>query len=88
MIVLADVIVTFKIMPKDTGVNLDKVEAEARKKLNVSSVEVEPLAFGLSSLKMVASIPEADGASDKAEEDLGSIEGVGGVEVVSMTRDM
>ena len=88
VIVLTDVIMTFKIMPKDPSVDLDGMETEIKSKLNVTSIDREPVAFGLNSLKVVANVPETDGAADKAEDDLNAIEGVGGVEVISMTRDM
>ncbi len=79
---------TFRVMPKDPEVDLSRLESDIKGKLKVSRIEKEPVAFGLSALKVVASVKEEGGASDEAEEDLKRIEGVGGVEVLSVTRDI
>ena len=75
-------------MPKNPNVDLDKVELEIKSKIKINSIEREPLAFGLNSLKIVAVVDEIDGASDEAELKLNKIEGIGSVEVISATRDI
>lgn len=88
MIFLAQVIMTFRVMPEDPDVDLSRVESDIRSGLKVSSIEREPVAFGLNALKVVVSVDEVEGAADEAENKIGGIDGVGGVEVISVTRDM
>lgn len=88
MIFLTQVIMTFKVMPNSPDVDLSKVESEIKGGLKVSSIEREPVAFGLNALKVVVLVDEKEGAADEAENKISGIEGVGGVEVLSVTRDM
>mgnify|MGYP000406755130 CR=1 FL=1 len=85
---MAQVIVTLKIMPKDVEINLDELEKKIRDKINPEKVEREPIAFGLVALKIIKIIPDAGGELEKIENGIKSIEGVGGVEVVGVTRTL
>lgn len=80
--------VVFKIMPADSDTDLSKIESEVKSKTNVKKVEREPIAFGLVALKVTVFMMDAEGESDRVEQEIRSIDGVGEVEVVEMTRLM
>ena len=85
---MSEVMVTFKIMPADSDTDIGKIEEQVKSKVNVKKTEKEPIAFGLVALKVTVFIMDAEGAVDKAEEDIRSIDGVGEIEVTEMTRLM
>jgi len=80
------VIVVFKITPDD----IDSFQAvkEAVEKFGPKRTEEEPIAFGLNAVKATFLVPEIDGKMDELEENLNSIEHVGSVEVVHMSRSL
>jgi translation elongation factor aEF-1 beta len=83
---MADVLVVVKIMPKNSGTNVDKI-AEALKGLKEGKLEKvvkEPIAFGLVALQGYFVIREAE--IDKLENGIRKIDGVGTVSVISATR--
>ena len=51
-------------------------------------MERVPIAFGLSAIQLVISIPEKDGELDRVTEKIKAIEGVSEAEVVNITRSM
>lgn len=85
---MSEVMVTFRIMPAESDTDLSRIESEVKSKVNVKKMEREPIAFGLSAIKAIVFIMDAEGAVDKVEEDLRKIDGVGEVEVTEMTRLM
>lgn len=86
VIYLAEVMVTFKVMPATGETDISKIEAVIKTKMEVKSIEKEPIAFGLVALKVVTGVMDAEGVVDKIEEELRAIEGVGEVEVVEISR--
>jgi len=89
---MAQVIITFKIMPKSPDVDLEKVHSEALKKIagfageGETKKEIEPVAFGLNALKIIFVSDEAKGGTDELENDIKTIEGVNSVEVIDVRR--
>lgn len=83
---MGDVIITFKVMPTGTDVNLDDLEERVKENVQPTGVKREPIAFGLVALKVTIVIPDAGGELEKVENSLRAIEGVGGVEVEEMSR--
>lgn len=83
---MSEVIVYFKVMPKDADTDISKIESEIKSKVKAKEIQKEPMAFGLVALKVTAVVEDSEGASDKIEEDLRKIGGVGGVEVTGMSR--
>lgn len=85
---MAEVLVTLKVMPEDAGTDLGSMESEIKKlrEARFNSVEKEPIAFGLVALKPSFVMDDAEGATEKLEEALRQVKGVGGVEVVQVTR--
>ena len=86
MIFLGEVIVNFKVMPADADVDISKVESEIKSKIKIKEIEKEPIAFGLNALKVTTVVEDSEGAADKVESELRSIDGVGEVEVTSVSR--
>ena len=83
---MADVAVIVKVMPEGSEVDLDRVAELVKARVDVHKIEKEPIAFGLEALVVTAVVPDAAGGTDKLEETLAGIEGVGNVYVTGMTR--
>lgn len=83
---MAEVIATFKVMPKGVETNLDKLEAKIKEAVKADQIKRNPIAFGLVALNVVKIIPDAAGEVGKIEEQLKKIEGVSEVEVTDLTR--
>ena len=85
--------IVYKIMPTEPGEDIIKVIvdkiSELSSKLNIKlhDYKVEPIAFGLYSLKILISMPEEeDGVLNRFEEEVKNINEVESLEVVGMTR--
>lgn len=93
---MADVIVTFKIMPSGPDIDLEQLYAQASEKINgfVDDAhkdgeirkEIAPIGFGLKALKLIFVMDESKGTTDDLEEDIKNIEGVESVEVTDVRR--
>ena len=88
---MAEVIITLKIMPENTEIDLKDVEKKAKVLISdfggdVGKVEIEPVAFGLNSLKLIFVMDESKGDTESLEKDISGLEGVIGVEVVDVRR--
>ncbi len=80
------VIVVFKIIPD--GIETFESVKKDVEKFGPKRVEEEEVAFGLKAVKATFLVPEIDGKMDELEQNLNSIEHVGGVEVVAMSRSL
>jgi len=85
---VADVIVTFKVMPTGVDVDLDALEAKIKELVKADQIKREPIAFGIVALNVVKIIPDAGGEVDKIEDQLRKIEGVSEVEVTDLRRTL
>lgn len=83
---MAQVIVTFRVMPKSVEVNLDELENKIKFLVNPERIEREPIAFGLTALNIIKIVPDAGGEVDTIENKLKSIDEIGEVEVVGVSR--
>ena len=88
---MAEIIVTFKIMPEGVDVNYDFVKEESDKiissKGRLEKEEIKPIAFGLKSLILHAVFPEAIGSGvDDLAEKIGMLSGVDNCEVIDVRR--
>ncbi len=88
---MADVIATLKIMPENPGIDLAKVESEAKEKCaafgaDVGKVQIEPVAFGLKALILILVYDEKKGGTDALEEIIGGIPGVNSCETTDVRR--
>lgn len=84
---MGTVAVTFRVMPEDAEADLEGIKTRARVALggSIRDVREEPVAFGLNALVIVAVVSDAAGGSDRLEESLAAIPGVGSVETVDVT---
>jgi elongation factor 1-beta len=75
-----------KVMPSDVDVDLgglkSKIQDKAGSRVEVKGFDIQPIAFGLKALLVLAVIP--DDAGDEFIEEIQQIDGVGNVEVESM----
>ncbi|MET1124697.1 MAG: elongation factor 1-beta [Archaeoglobaceae archaeon] len=85
---MARVMVKLKVMPEDVNVNLEEV-IERIKDIQIEGVEVrdwkiQPVAFGLKALLVLAVMPDEANVSDVFVDEIKKIEGVGSVEIEDM----
>lgn len=85
---MAEVIVGFKVMPKDVNIDLDKLEHDIRAEISPERIQRQPIAFGLVALLVTKIIPDEAGKLEETENKIRSIENVGEVEVTGMTRSL
>lgn len=89
---MGDVVVTMNVMPEDME-GFDKLKESIMaamkdtdglvKTCNIGEQEV---AFGMKAIKITLIIPDAEGAPDKLEEKIKSLENVSSVEITSLDR--
>ena len=87
---MAQVIITFKIMPEDLEVDLNRLEKEARDLLSnygeVGKTDREKIAFGLEAVILIFIMDESKGSTDFIEDNMRNINGVQSVEVTDVRR--
>ena len=89
---MANVVVTLRIMPQNPGIDLSKIELQAKKEIvgfcnsQEFKTQIEPVAFGLKALNIFFVMDEAIGSTEKLEEKMKLIEGVESVEVTDVRR--
>lgn len=87
---MAEVIITFKIMPEDLEVDLDRLEKKAKELLNkygeVGKTEREKIAFGLEAVILIFIMDESKGSTDFIEDNMRNIDGVQSVEVTDVRK--
>jgi elongation factor 1-beta len=72
-----------KIMPESPEVDLEKIKTEISKKIKIQDSKIEPIAFGLKSLKILVIIPDKE--TGDIEGKIREIKGVSEVETGSAT---
>lgn len=85
---MAKVIVTFRIMPRDVNVDLEKLEEDIRNTIKPEKLEREPIAFGLTAIRAIKLVDDAAGELENVENRIKMVENVGNVEVVEITRSL
>ena len=83
---MAQVLITLKVMPKEAGIDLDKLENDVKSAVSPDRIVREPIAFGLVALKVSKLVEDAEGQVEAIESKLKSLEDVGEIEVVEITR--
>lgn len=73
-------------MPKEAGIDLEKLEGEIKTSVNPDRMVREPIAFGLVALKVSKLVEDAEGQVEAIENKLRKLDGVGEIEVVEITR--
>lgn len=85
---MGNVIMKLRVMPSDVDVDLGKL-LEKIKNIQIEGVDIrdsaiQPIAFGLKALLLVAVMPDREGIGDKFVEEINKIEGVESVEIEDM----
>ena len=83
---MAKVILELKVMPSDVSIDLAELEEKIRQKLKIDRISREPIAFGLVALHLTTIVEDEAGEIENIEKTLKTIDGVGQVEVVSLSR--
>jgi len=83
----SNVIIVIRVMPEGLETDLGLISTELRN-LGAKDIKKEPVAFGLSCLETVFSIPDQEGGMDKLEKSVSEIPGVSSAEVISMGREI
>jgi len=83
---MGNVIMKLKVMPSDVNVDLEAVKGEIKgdSKVEIKDFGIQPIAFGLKALIVVAVMPDEEGIGDAFVEKIKSIDGVENVEVESV----
>ena len=89
---MADVVVTLRIMPQGTEINLAEIESKAKKEIvdfcnsKEFKTNIEPIAFGLKALNIFFVMDESKGSTEALENKISRIDGVESVEVTDVRR--
>lgn len=82
---MGDVAISIKIMPASGEVDIEEVKKKIEEKIDVKDSKIEPLAFGLKALRIMVVRPDTGGGTEEIERQIKEVEGVGDVEVESVT---
>jgi translation elongation factor aEF-1 beta len=84
---MGDVAVTVRIMPEDASTDLEGMKSRIRKALGTAlrDLEEQDVAFGLRALMAMVVVSDAAGGTDRLEQSLAAVPGVGSVETVDVT---
>jgi len=89
---MANVVVSLRIMPNDTSIDLHRLESMAKKEIvefcnsKEFKTSIEPIAFGLKALNILFVMDESKGSTEKLEQKIKLIEGIESVEVTDVRR--
>lgn len=84
---MGTVAITFRVLPEGAETDLDELKENVRTALGSAfrSLEEIPVAFGLKAIMALALIDDEAGGSERLEQDLSDLPGVGSVETVDVT---
>ncbi len=89
---MARVVVTLRIMPQSTEIDLSELEAKAKQEIvdfcnsEEFKVNIQPIAFGLKALEILFVMDESIGSTEKLEQKISQLDGVESVEVTDVRR--
>ncbi len=89
---MANVIITFKIMPTSPDITLREIENKALAEIKAfagegdTKIEHQPVAFGIVALMITFISDEAKGSTDELEAKIREMDGVNSCEVVDVRR--
>ena len=87
---MGKIIIVYKIFPAESTVDLEVLKEKITQKLSdIASIKKfaeEPIAFGLKALKVNMVLPEKEGIADETEKRMATIEGVGQIQTLGLTR--
>lgn len=78
-------------MPLNREVNMDKLSARVQEKVkafsgNDGEVKLEPVAYGLNSIRILFIYSEDKGDTEPLEKEIKTIDGVSSIEVIDVRR--
>jgi len=85
---MGEVIVSFRVMPKDTSVNIDALEKKIKEAIQPQRISQQPVAFGIVAFYVIKIVPDAEGVLQQTEDKLRAIQEVGEVEITGITRSI
>ena len=91
---MARVIVTLKVMPTGTTVDLVLLEKKVKEKIiafagkTETKTEIEPIAFGLKAVKILFVMDEEKGSTEDLENQVSAIAQVQSVQVTDVRRSV
>ena len=87
---MGKIIIVYKIFPSESTVDLEALKEKITKQLaDIASIKrfaEEPIAFGLCALKVNMVLEEKEGIADETEKRMSTIEGVGQIQTLGLTR--
>ncbi|MGD9130512.1 MAG: elongation factor 1-beta [Candidatus Bathyarchaeota archaeon] len=87
---MGKIVIAYKILPSESTVDLEVLKEKIKKQLSdIASIQrfaEEPIAFGLSALKVNMILPEKDGILDETEKRITDLEEVGQIQTLGVTR--
>ncbi|MGD2066261.1 MAG: elongation factor 1-beta [Candidatus Bathyarchaeota archaeon] len=87
---MGKIVIAYKILPSESSIDLEVLKEKLKKQLaDVAKIQrfaEEPIAFGLSALKVNMVLPERDGIVDKTEKLIMDIKEVGQIHTLGVTR--
>jgi translation elongation factor aEF-1 beta len=87
---MGKIVIAYKILPSESTVDLEVLKEKIKKQLSdIASIQrfaEEPIAFGLSALKVNMVLPEKDGILEETEKRITDIKEVGQLQTLGVTR--
>lgn len=79
---MGNVAISLHVMPASPEEDMEKLRQAIAAKVKIQDYKIEPIAFGLKALKILIIAPDSE---QNVEEKLKSVNGVGEIEVESVT---
>ena len=87
---MGKIVIAYKILPSESTVDLEVLKEKIKKQLSdiaaIQRFAEEPIAFGLSALKVNMILPEKDGILEETEKRITNLEEVGQIQTLGVTR--
>jgi elongation factor 1-beta len=87
---MGKIVIAYKIFPSDSEIDLEVLKEKLKKQLEgiaaIQRFAEEPIAFGLSALKVNMVLQEKEGILDKTEKLITDLKEVGQLETLGVTR--
>jgi len=78
---MGDVLVTLKILPKNTDADIKSIEDQVKRNIeglcSINRMDEVDIGFGLKYIKLEIIVQDKEGEIDRVENSISSIEGVG-----------
>ncbi|AIF83718.1 translation elongation factor aEF-1 beta [Candidatus Nitrososphaera evergladensis SR1] len=87
---MARLVARIKVLPADADISIDKIveglKGNIPQGMELKGHAKEPIAFGLNAVVGDFMLDDAEGQMDKLEEAIRSVQGVGEIEVMNISR--